>query len=169
MRVPAFAASRRSTTTKEAPTTGPRPLRRPPKQRPESPKGTRESPRHLQDHLKTPFEDSPQTGAKFFTLRVSPPAHPKTATFAKHTDCRGFRACFLLPSHISSCSSSLLPPCTSSLWEQWEEEAYLELSRGMIGHPAGTLRHDWIFEGFWPLGALLGLSRGSLGALLGRC
>eukprot|EP00959_Pyramimonas_sp_CCMP1952_P005729 120060-Pyramimonas_sp.AAC.1 len=38
---------------------------------------------------------------KFFTLRVSPPAHLKTAALAKHADSRVFQACFRLPPHIS--------------------------------------------------------------------
>ena len=32
---------------------------------------------------------------KLFTLRESPPAHPKTATFAKHTDCRDLWVSFV--------------------------------------------------------------------------
>eukprot|EP00959_Pyramimonas_sp_CCMP1952_P284373 5944627-Pyramimonas_sp.AAC.1 len=36
----------------------------------------------------------------FFTLRVSPPAHPQTATPANHADSRVFQAYVCLLSHI---------------------------------------------------------------------
>ena len=70
-----------------------------------------------------------------FTLRASPPSHPKTADFATHTVGR-------------SSPFSLLPPCTSSLWEEWEEDETEEEGEEAAGGEMGSL------------GALLGLFGG---------
>ena len=114
---------------------------------------------------------------KLFTFRESPPAHPKTATFAKCTGYRELSVCALCLStggreerRLVKGKRAKTTTMTTTTRQESISSPLRSLALGASCKPLGTIvEPSWRQFGslLGPLGALLGPSWGALGALLG--
>ena len=106
------------------------------------------------------------TICEFFTLRVSPPAHPETAARRARRRTRRRRGCIgglLRASRVSL--GNLLGRLGGPLGSSWPSWAILRLSWAVLGASWAVLETSWGHLGIsWgPLGGLLGALEGLLG------
>ena len=110
------------------------------------------------------------TNTELFTLRESPPAHPKTATFAKCTAYRELSVCALCLSTGGQRERRLRSRARRRRRQESISRLLRSFALGASCKPLGAIvGPSWGHVGSFlgPLGAVLGLSWGALGALLG--
>ena len=103
------------------------------------------------------------SNAQLFTLRESPPAHPKTATFAKSTGYRELSVCALCLSTGGRRERRLRRRARRRRRQDSISRLLRSFAQGTYCKPPGAI----VWPSWGHFGSLLGLSWGALGTLLG--